>query len=188
MQKETGRIIYYLNCLESEQDSLENRPYVIFEDMAVVFGFLDEDRLGIYKIDNDAMADRGWDLNYLVEEAKRNTSRLLPARIEPASKRIIGHTKDDPVFLLSNDVCRYGSGVICYKNLLYDFAHKYNHNLYLLPTSIHEFMILLDQGRHQQENLQKIVKESNRSLKEDEILSDNIYYYDRGKRELFGLF
>ena len=120
--------------------------------------------------------------------AKKNTPRLLPERIEPADKKIIGHTDDEPVFLLSNDVRRYGSGVICYENLLYNFACKYHDNLYLLPTSIHECIILLDQGSLSCENLLDIIEESNKMLKTDEILSDNIYYYDRLQREFFGLF
>ena len=95
---------------------------------------------------------------------------------------------DEPVFLLSNDVQRYGSAVICYENLLYNFACKYHDNLYLLPTSIHECIILLDQGSLSCENLLDIIEESNKMLKTDEILSDNIYYYDRLQREFFGLF
>ena len=65
---------------------------------------------------------------------------------------------------------------------------KYGWNLYLLPTSIHEFMILFDQGIYNEENLQKILQESNQKLDQKEFLSDNIYYYDRDQRQFFAIF
>ena len=51
MQTETGRIIYYLTDFKSRQDQLKDRPYMIFEDMAVVFGILDADRYTVHPID-----------------------------------------------------------------------------------------------------------------------------------------
>ena len=48
MQTQTGRIIYYLTDFKSRQDQLKDRPYMIFEDMAVVFGMLDTDRYPQY--------------------------------------------------------------------------------------------------------------------------------------------
>lgn len=186
MHKEE-RIIYYLINIESDQE-LNGRPYRIFEDMAVVYGILDQDRMMVHKIDHERAESCGWPEYFLWEKARQNTYRLLPARIEPVSKKIIGHTKDEPTFLASNDVRRYGAGVICYQYLLDDFAVKYDRNLYLILTSIHELIILFDDGRYQQEQLLEILRESNKELNTDQILSDNIYYYDRRKKELFGLF
>ena len=188
MKTKTERIIYYLMDLMSGREKLKDRPYIVFEDMAVVFGILDTDRFTIHKIDNKKAEFKGWTSNELWEMAKKNTHQLLPARIEPVNKKIIGHTDDEPVFLMSNDVRSYGAGVICYENLLHDFARRYQSNLYLLPTSIHEFVVLLDQGSYRQESLKDMIRESNKTLKTDEILSENIYYYDRIQKKFFGLF
>lgn len=188
MQKEIERIVYYLVSIENTQESLERRPYMILEDMAVVFGILDIDGATIHEVDDKKAMDHGWSEKFLWERAKRNTELLLPARIEPVSQTIIGHTEDEPVFLLSNEARRYGAGTICYENVLQDFSMKYGWNLYLLPTSIHEFMILFDQGIYNEENLQKILQESNQKLDQKEFLSDNIYYYDRDQRQFFAIF
>ena len=188
MKTKTERIIYYLMDLMSGREKLKDRPYIVFEDMAVVFGILDTDRLTVHKIDNKKAECEKWNSNDLWEMAKKNTPQLLPARIEPVSKKIIGHTDDEPVFLVSNDVRSYGAGVIRYENLLHDFASRYQYNLYLLPTSIHEFVVLFDQGRYRQENLIDMIRESNKTLKTDEMLSENIYYYDRIQKKFFGLF
>jgi hypothetical protein len=188
MQTETGRIIYYLTDFKSRQDQLKDRPYMIFEDMAVVFGILDADRYTVHPIDVRQASYHGWTTDQLWEMAKKNTPRLLPERIEPADKKIIGHTNDEPVFLLSNEVRRYGASVICYEDVLYHFACKYHYNLYLLPTSIHECMVLLDRDSLEYETLLDIVRQSNKTLEREDMLSDNIYYYDRRRREFYGLF
>ena len=188
MKKEIERIVYYLIGIENTQKSLETRPYMILEDMVVVFGILDTDGVTIHEIDDKQAIVHGWSKKFLWETAKRNTELLLSARIEPVSQTIIGHTEDEPVFLLSSEARRYGAGTICYENVLQDFSMKYGWNLYLLPTSIHEFMILFDQGIYNEENLQKIVQESNQKLDPKDFLSDNIYYYDRNQREFFAIF
>lgn len=90
MQTETGRIIYYLTDFKSRQDQLKDRPYMIFEDMAVVFGILDADRYTVHPIDVRQASYHGWTTDQLWEMAKKNTPRLLPERIEPADKKIIG--------------------------------------------------------------------------------------------------
>lgn len=185
MQKETERIVYYLAGIENYQ---ENQPSILWEDMVILFGILNTDGITIHEIDDKKAIAHGWSKKFLWEMAKSNTELLLPARIEPVSKRIIGHTEDEPVFLLSNNIRRYGAATVCYKNLLHDFAMKYGWNLYLLPTSIHEFIILFDQGAYREENLQKILDESNQKLDPKDFLSDNIYYYDRNQREFFAVF
>ena len=188
MQKEIERIVYYLVSIENTQESLETRPCMMLEDMVVVFGILDIDGITIHEIDDKKAMDHGWSERFLWERAKRNTERLLPARIESVNKTIIEHTEDEPVFLLSNKVRRYGAGTICYENVLQDFSMKYDRNLYLLPTSTHEFIILLNHGRYNEENLQKILEQSNQKLDKKDFLSDNIYYYDRNQREFFAIF
>lgn len=186
MQDKTKRIIYYLNNLETEE--LAGRPYRIFEDMAIMFGYLKEDGREIEQIDYESAKKNGWDDDFLWKIARKNTKILLPAKIEPIYKNLIAHTQDEPVFFLSNKIQRYGAGVILYNDLLQDFATKYGENLYLLPTSIHEFLVLLDQGIYSEEELLKILKKSNKDLNKGEFLSENIYYYERKNKELINLF
>lgn len=71
MQTETGRIIYYLTDFKSRQDQLKDRPYMIFEDMAVVFGILDADRYTVHPIDVRQASYHGWTTDQLWEMAKR---------------------------------------------------------------------------------------------------------------------
>lgn len=188
MEDKRERIIYHLINFEQQQDELEERPYMIFEDMAVVFDHLKKDGMSIDRIDHNCAMANGWTKEFLWENSKKNTSDLLPVKIEPLHRTLIGHTEDEPIFFLSNQMQRYGAGVILYDDLLHDFSMKYGYNLYLLPTSIHEFMILLDRGIYLEEDLLKVLKDSNQNLSKEEFLSENIYYYDRMQKELISLF
>ena len=90
--------------------------------------------------------------------------------------------------MVSNKIQRYGAGVICYEDFLGDISRKYNKSLYLLPTSIHEMLLLFDDGEDQEENLLHILEKSDHQLNKEEFLSDNIYYYDKYMEELISLF
>ena len=120
--------------------------------------------------------------------AKKNTKQFLPAKFEPVYKDFRGHTEDRPVFMVSNKIQRYGAGVICYEDFLGDISRKYNKSLYLLPTSIHEMLLLFDDGEDQEEDLLHILEKSDQQLSKEEFLSDNIYYYDKYMGELISLF
>ena len=65
------------------------------------------------------------------------------------------------------------------KIFLDDISRKYNKSLYLLPTSIHEMLLLFDDGEDQEEDLLHILEKSDQQLSKEEFLSDNIYYYDK---------
>ena len=96
--------------------------------------------------------------------------------------------KTDRYLWCQTKIQRYGAAVICYEDFLDDISRKYNKSLYLLPTSIHEMLLLFDDGEDQEEDLLHILEKSDQQLSKEEFLSDNIYYYDKYMGELISLF
>lgn len=188
MERETERIIYHLIHFNEKDEEVNDRPYLLFEDMGIIFDILDPDYESIQKIDHKKANKEQWSEQFLWEIAKKNTEQLLPAKLESVYKDFRGHTEDRPVFVVSNEMQRYGAGVICYENFLDDISRKYDKSLYLLPTSIHEMLLLFDDGKDQEEDLLHILEKSNQRLNKEEFLSENIYYYDKNTRELISLF
>lgn len=90
MQTETGRIIYYLTDFKSRQDQLKDRPYMIFEDMAVVFGILDADRYTVHPIDVRQASYHGWTTDQLWEMAKRIRQDYFQKELSQQIKRSLG--------------------------------------------------------------------------------------------------
>ena len=91
-----------------------------------------------------------------------------------------------PMYVLSNKSKLNGSGCIFYHNLLHNLCEKLECDLYILPSSIHEVILLLDDEYVQSsEELREMVRETNRMVvDQEEVLSDHIYHYDREKDEI----
>ncbi len=188
MEREIERIIYHLMYFNEKDKEMNDRPYLLLEDMAIVFDILNSDDQSIQRIDHRKANKEQWSEQFLWEMAKKNTKQFLPAKLEPVYKDFRGHTEERPVFVITNETQRYGAGVICYENFLGDISRKYNKSLYLLPISIHEMLLLFDEGEDSAEDLLHILEKSNQQLNKEEFLSENIYYYDKYTGELIGLF
>lgn len=80
--------------------------------------------------------------------------------------------------IVSNAVGNYGAACILYPGFLKEISQRENSNFYLIPSSIHE-MILLPQEGTDPEHLKYMVKEVNTTQVEpEEVLSDHVYFYD----------
>ena len=78
-----------------------------------------------------------------------------------------------------------GATTILYDGWLGAFAEKNQADVYILPSSIHELILILDDKEMGAERLQEMVKEVNRTqVENDEVLSDSIYYYCRENQEI----
>lgn len=89
------------------------------------------------------------------------------------------------VYVLSNEAGSYGASLIANKEVL-DYASTIiGGDFYILPSSVHE-VLLAKAGFFPEEELKAMVMEVNRSgfISQEEILSDNLYYYDAKKREI----
>ncbi len=88
--------------------------------------------------------------------------------------------KTEDLNILTNDKSIYGASSLLYPNVLHDFAVSVNTNIYILPSSVHECILVPDNGRMNKEVLKEMVKEVNCSqVSAEEVLSNEIYYYNR---------
>ena len=84
------------------------------------------------------------------------------------------------MFVLSNETKYYGAACILYKDLIKDFADSQKADIYILPSSVHETILLPDRGAEDPEKLAEMVYDvNNTQLSPEEVLSDNIYYFER---------
>ncbi len=92
--------------------------------------------------------------------------------------------------ILTNKDKTYGASVIMNPGLLQKIAREFNKNMYILPSSIHESILFLDDNDtfdpRMAFNLFGMVQAVNATEIEDEdVLSNNVYYYDRNKDEIY---
>ena len=85
-----------------------------------------------------------------------------------------------PMYVLTNNQKLYGAGCMLYPGLLESISEKLDHDLFLLPSSIHEMILLPAANRSYSKELADMVAQINRTeLAADEVLSDQVYYYSR---------
>ena len=91
-----------------------------------------------------------------------------------------------PMYILTTNYRTRGASMLLNGLALNQIAEELNSNLFIYPSSIHEVLILPDEGTRKQRRMQKeMVEEVNESnVSPEERLSNSVYYFDREKQEV----
>lgn len=90
-----------------------------------------------------------------------------------------------PMYVLTNASKVNGSGILARDGVLDKIGELLGKNFYVLPSSIHEVLIVPDNGDMQAKELESMVKEVNATqVAPADLLSDKVQYYDRAAKTL----
>ena len=95
--------------------------------------------------------------------------------------------RKDKMYVLSNKLKNYGAACIAYPYILDMLAGVLKENFYVLPSSVHEVIIVPESSQIRQSELERMVREINETqVPEEEILSNHAYFYyaQEGKLQL----
>ena len=200
-----SRIIFKLINTEKNRELLRDVPYSPFHDLSIVFQCLvSEERFGNASILIHNVHLQLWKVNAreLYECALENTPLLQGYELADMNTvleemKALGGIDDEeiedmqqevPMYVLSNKSRINGASCILYKDILKDFAMVVDKDLYVLPSSIHEVILLPSDGTQESEQLKEMVREINQSqVEKEEVLSDSVYYYRRSDDSFFCL-
>ena len=152
-------------------------------------------------VNNEHIECWGIDGNDLYQVALENTVRLRPAQIgniEDVVTELMGEveTKDqeelsnyviEPYnqYVLSNEQRLHGATSMLYPDVLQKLAENSDGNLFIMPSSTNEILLIKDDGKLTAAELQAIVVDTNRKYVEpEEFLSNEVFYYDREEQSL----
>lgn len=83
------------------------------------------------------------------------------------------------MYVATNSKKLNGACVMLYDGLLRDFARKVGRSFYIIPSSIHEVVLIPDTLDMDINYMKAMVKKVNGTeVSPDEVLSDNVYRYD----------
>ena len=191
------RIVFKLVNYEKNRKLLENIPHKKFLDMAVVYYYLlsnEELENATILIYNNHLEAWNIDVEELDRIAMENTPVLLKEDLrsitevlgemlmkrDPEFRDIQIDEDGDVMYVLSNRSKIFGAAAILYSDVLKNFAEKKGLDLYILPSSVHEVILVPKTSDMEWEKLQEMVIEVNSSqVEEIEILSDSVYCYSR---------
>lgn len=203
-EKVKERICYRLVRREGNQELLEEIPHVEFLDLAVCFYYAYRGRElgeGTILIYNSHMDNWGVDTAELMKLSIKNTPRLFPGgccsiaevlrdmmeyrKGKHASGDQMQWAREIPMMVLTNPRKIYGAACMLYPGLLERLARKEGKSLYILPSSVHEVILLPDTSGETPQELQRMIREVNREhVAPEEVLSDNLYYFDMSEKRI----
>ena len=212
------RLFIKLINYDKNKDLLEIMPHVRWLDLAIVFAVLvkkEDEGIGSFNIKNELMENWNVDTATIYNYAIKNTPilfglsvRLLDDIIRESVVKKFCNTVDEEAFntmmntllpkennekhhrmyVATNSLGINGSSVILYKEELHSLSDRLNSNLYILPSSIHEVIIVPAEDNIDKEQLLNMVKEVNETqVPIQEVLSDNVYYFNRETDEVYSL-
>lgn len=198
---------------EANKQFLRDKPYTEIEDLAVVYQILmDKKEEGTVTITiTDSLMDRyGITLEDLHEQAMQNMDTLQPYSFKGMNETMVEmfaadiareqgleikeaeeiaaqkmSNVPDTMYVLTNDTKVNGAAVILNDDARQEIAEKVG-DFYVLPSSIHETLIIPKSAGMDLRELEQMVQEVNQTqVTPEERLSDHVYVYDAKEHELF---
>lgn len=192
------RIMYKLVNYDRNRQLLKEVPHRKMLDLAVAYEYFldtDDDRSASILIRNDHMEAWGVTSDELYAVALKNTPELMGYRlcsIEEIVREIYGIRVDSlpdsekpekntmPMYVLTNEHKFHGAGCILYSNLLKKIADEWDCNIRVIPSSIHETILIPMSAAGNCEVTSQMVREVNQTqVSPEEILSDHVYQFNR---------
>ncbi len=186
-----SKIVYKIINAKKNETLLKNIPYITYLDFAIVFYILFEaDEFGTANIPitYDLMNLWGVTSEVVQQCAFQNTPKLLPASFKPMKlviDELMGtnfHSEkpaEELMYVLSNSLRSFGAGCMLYDGILEEIGENIGESFYILPSSIHEIIIVPESNSPCETHLSEMVAEINQTqLDEEDVLSDRVYYYN----------
>ena len=93
--------------------------------------------------------------------------------------------QDPKMYVMTNESKINGAAAMIFTDKIDEFANEQQTNFFILPSSVHEVLLIPDTGEINVNELEDMVKSVNRTqVSPDEVLSDNVYFYDREEKNL----
>ena len=113
----------------------------------------------------------------------KGMSQLMAEMMGPETAQMLGIALVDPedemMFVASNPNKLNGAAVLTYPGFLEQAAEQLGGDFYVLPSSIHEIILLPERGDMCPRELENMVQEVNATqVAPEDKLSDNVYHYD----------
>lgn len=177
---------------EKNKKMLENAPHVRFLDLAIVFRVVvDKNESGItsYLIKNELLENIGLEVSDLEEIAERNTKNMFPV-VATDIDEVVDIPQDMMADILpkdgfnlivaTNNIHMNGAIFMAFKDELEKVADSMESDFYIIPSSIHEVILVPDAGVSDAELIKSTIADVNTTMLDaPDFLSDSLYKFTR---------
>lgn len=187
-QSVRSRIAYKLIHAKANRKFLKETPHICCLDLALVFYVcISEDGSDVVTtlINNEHLNIWNISPEDLREQAFANTPKLLPPTIKSMAS-LFEHSEAKeynetaPFFILSNTSGVNGAGCMLYSGVIKNFADTMGQDVIILPSSIHEVLLLPDDGDISYKEMSRLVTHINETeVSLEDRLSNEVYLYSK---------
>lgn len=196
-----GNVIYKLISLGRNRELLKDVPHREMPDLDLAFVYecffgTGKEGCGTILIHENHLEMWGITADELFDTAERNTPELMDynfLNMAGVLQKLLGSGEDAEeqevlsameaechMYVLTNKYRTHGAGCIFYKNLLKEIAEKWDCDICIIPSSIHETILLPVDTMGSCGEISEMVRTVNQTqLRPEEILSDNAYQFNR---------
>ena len=182
---------------QENADFLSHVPHQTVDGLAVTYHVAIDGMDGInasVAVTNDMLAMYGVSREQLHQDALDNAREMLPARYTSMAAMIMGIAEGmgmdtdmmeeappgvPALMVLTNDTGAYGASAMFYPGQMDEISSGMKSNFFVLPSSVHEVLLLPDDGTADYRELQMMVQTINAAeVSPEDRLSDHVYHYD----------
>lgn len=196
-EKVKDRIFVTVQNAEMNTEFLKDVPHEIREDLALAYRIdvqMPDGSKGSAAVTNRILDMWGIDKNTLSETAWSN----MHNRFQPVFNSMgnvlseLGYdefqreAESVEMYVLTNRENNYGAAYMFDRDVMNLIAERLESDIVVIPSSVHEILLMKKKERTDFDVLEKMVQEVNSTcLHEVEILSDSVYQYSRDTQTLF---
>lgn len=181
---------------ERNASMLQNVPHEQMEDIAVVYRLVldsSKDASSTVLVTNDLMDKFGITHEQLHDDAMKNAPLIRPAEIKGMEETLnemqggpaLEPDPDEILFVAGVPDQTHGAAVIAYPNFFENAAEKLGGDYFIIPSSIHEVLLVKDTGEMNARDLAAMIREVNATeVAPEDVLTDHAYHYD-SKEHIF---
>lgn len=215
-EKVSDKIAARLYGMEGNEELLSARPHATMDDLAVTYCIMlgdNENGSMSVPITNQIMETWGVTQEDLRRIAQENCDTLTPSKFmsmnavmtdmmvpqimsdygvdrEEAIKMVNDMVPtDDKLFVLTNNQKLNGAAALLDEKIMEQITERVGNDFYILPSSVHEVLIVPKEVGMDLKDLEAMVQEVNATqVAPQDRLSDHVYQYDNETREVLNTY
>ncbi len=195
IEKKAGNLSDYKERLyikvinyEKNKARLEKCPYIPFLDLAITFRYLvhrDNSEISSAIVQNALLECWGLDIRTVYKIAFENTKKIFPPIVRRMSDILKANAPaniyipENDMYIITNESGINGATYIMNKELFDDLCIKEKEGFYIIPSSVHEIILIPRRLGEDEDVLKMFIKGVNETaVPRTDFLSDNLYYYN----------
>ncbi len=196
------KIVFQVVNTNENQEMISLCPHRDFMDLTIVYRVIvsiDDSGVSGFLITQDIADVEDMSEKLLYDLAKKNTKRLFPFKserieetmgrmmrkwgaddkeIEESFPNIDSVPDKDRVYVVSNEYEFFGANALIYSDVIGKVVKMIGTDCYILPSSVHDLVVLSTETFKESDKLVRLVKETNSEhVRVSDRLSDSVYRY-----------